>query len=253
MINPMSLVGRSVLVTGASGGIGQAVAILLSQLGARLVITGRNAEKLNKTRSTLQGTGHAIESFELEATHEIGDWLQDVARRHFTLDGLVHAAGTQLLAPLQTTDVSHLRDLLSINTEAGFALAKAFRHRKVYSGQKGSVVFVTSIMGEVGASGRAAYSLSKGAIHALTRSLAVELAPQKIRVNSVAPAAVRSEMFDSAAAVWSEEQLHAVEKLHPLGIGEPSDVANAVAFLLADSSRWITGTIMTVDGGYSAC
>jgi NAD(P)-dependent dehydrogenase (short-subunit alcohol dehydrogenase family) len=122
----------------------------------------------------------------------------------------------------------------------------------VYVGAKGSIVFISSIMGTVGSPGAAAYGSSKGALDAMARSLALELATKRIRVNCVAPAFVRTPMFERMAQRWSATQRSQVEALHPLGLGEPEDVAGAIAFLLSDAARWITGTVLTVDGGYTA-
>jgi NAD(P)-dependent dehydrogenase (short-subunit alcohol dehydrogenase family) len=116
----------------------------------------------------------------------------------------------------------------------------------------GSIVFISSVMASVGAPGAAAYSLSKAALHGLARSLALELAPVQIRVNCVAPGFVQTPMFDRMASSWDAEQRARVGADHPLGLGAPLDVAHSVAFLLADTARWITGTVLTVDGGYTA-
>lgn len=107
-------------------------------------------------------------------------------------------------------------------------------------------------MGIVGDKGNAAYAMTKGALNSVTRSLALELASKAIRVNSVAPAFVRTPMYAKTEQAWTPEQRAMVEALHPLGVGQPDDVANAVAFLLADTGRWITGSVLAVDGGYTA-
>jgi NAD(P)-dependent dehydrogenase (short-subunit alcohol dehydrogenase family) len=131
-------------------------------------------------------------------------------------------------------------------------LTRAFQDRRVYAGEHGAIVYISSIMGQVGAPGLAAYSLSKGALDAMARSLALELAPRNIRVNCVAPAMVLTPMFEAAARHWTSEQKAKAETSHPLGFGTPDDVANSVAFLLADTARWITGSVLVVDGGYTA-
>ncbi len=114
------------------------------------------------------------------------------------------------------------------------------------------MVFVSSVMALVGSPGSAAYSMSKAALHGLAKSLALELAPRRIRVNCVAPGYVNTPMYARLAGFWSPEERARVESDHPLGIGSPEDVAQAICFLLAPASRWITGCVLPVDGGYTA-
>jgi NAD(P)-dependent dehydrogenase (short-subunit alcohol dehydrogenase family) len=246
--NPMALENRRVLVTGATSGVGQAVAVLLSHLGATVVCAGRDQKRLEQTMACLAGGGHTQSSYDLGNLSGISDWLATLGPLH----GLVHAAGVQSVVPVRMLTPEKWRMVLLVNTEAALALAKAFLDRRVYAGEHGSIVFLSSVMGRVGTPGRVAYSLSKGALDGLTRSLALELAPRKIRVNCVAPAFVRTRMFDEMFKLWTDEQRAQVERLHPLGIGQPEDVAHAVAFLLADTGKWITGSVMVVDGGYTA-
>lgn len=250
--NPLDLSDRRILVTGASSGIGQAVAVLLSRLGAKVVCTGRNAERLQKTLVLLEGDGHSARPYDLKNIAEIPQWLESIVSSFGLLHGLVHAAGVQATLPIKLLTLEKWREVFLVNTEAALALAKGIQERKVYAGEKGSIVFISSVMGQVGVPGRVAYSLSKGALNGMTRSLALELAPKHIRVNCVAPAFVRTPMYDEMEKIWNDEQRLQIEALHPLGLGQPEDVAHAVAFLLADTGRWITGTIMVVDGGYTA-
>ena len=130
-------------------------------------------------------------------------------------------------------------------------LAKGFRQKGVHT-DSGSIVLMASVMGLVGAVGRSVYCSSKGAVVGLTKSLALELARDGLRVNCVAPAFVATSMFQEMKTQLGAEQIGAIESAHPLGIGEPRDVAHAIAFLLADTGRWITGTTLVVDGGYTA-
>lgn len=250
--NPMTLAGRRILVTGASAGIGQAIAVLLSRLGASVICAGRDADRLQQTLAALEGGGHTAQPFDLTAVAGIPKWLESVAAAHGALYGMVHSAGVQATLPLKLTKQEKWREIMQVNTEAALALAQAFPDRKVRGENEGAIVFISSVMGLVGAAGRTAYALSKSALHGLTRALVIELAPRRIRVNCVAPGAVRTAMYAEAEKNWTEEQRSQVERLHPLGLGQPEDVANAVAFLLSDAARWITGTILTVDGGYTA-
>lgn len=251
MINPMELSGRTILITGASSGIGRATSILLSQLGARLILAGRNKERLDQTALQLEGSDHSIEAFDLTDIDGISQWLKAVASRVGALDGLVHSAGVHITRPLRFLSDESVQEVMSINFGAGLALAKGLRQKGAYNAGA-SIVYLSSVMGLVGQPGVAAYAASKGAIVALTKSLAMELARDGIRVNCVAPAQVKTEMAEAMQESLSQEQIAVIEAMHPLGIGTPLDVAYAIAFLLADTGRWITGTTLVVDGGYTA-
>jgi NAD(P)-dependent dehydrogenase (short-subunit alcohol dehydrogenase family) len=250
--NPMDLCGRRILVTGASSGIGRATAALLSKLGAQLICIGRNRDRLQQSVASLTGAGHGMRIYDLNDLSGILPLMVSIAESFGPLHGLVHAAGLQDLTPLRMLKPEQWQCLFRANVESALMLTHAFQDRRVYAGSHGAIVYISSIMGQVGAPGRTAYSLSKGALDAMARSLALELAPKCIRVNCVAPAMVLTPIFEESARHWTAEQRAKIEASHPLGFGKPDDVANAVAFLLADTARWITGSILVVDGGYTA-
>lgn len=251
MMNPMNLTGRRILVTGASSGLGRETALCLSQLGAKVVIVGRNHQRLQATAALLEGDGHRVEPFDLQNVDGTPEWLKSLANFTGPMDGLVHSAGVQMTQPVQLWNSKDHDALMTANVSACLSLAKGFRQRGVY-GQGASLVFLASIAGIIGAPGISSYCASKGAVMALTRALSLEFVRQGIRVNCVAPGHVETEMAESLQKVLTSEQLAAIAAEHPLGIGRPRDVANAIAFLLADTGRWITGTTLVVDGGCTA-
>ncbi len=250
--NPMDLSGRRILVTGASSGIGRATAIMLSRLRAEVICCGRDEARLAETASLMTGDRHRMEAFDLDNIDQIDEWVKKLARSTGPLFGLVHAAGVQSSLPITRVTPKHVRTLLTTNVESALALARAFGSSEVCPGPDGSLVLVSSVLASVGTRGRSAYAATKGAMEGLTPSLALELAARKVRVNCVAPSFVRTPMLGEMERFWSEEQRADVERLHPLGIGEPEDVAHAIAFLLGPCGRWITGTVLVVDGGYLA-
>jgi NAD(P)-dependent dehydrogenase (short-subunit alcohol dehydrogenase family) len=164
---------------------------------------------------------------------------------------LVHCAGVLSQQPLRALDASKFEAVQRVNVTAAAMLAKGFR-QKGCCAPNSSIVLVSSVMGLVGQAGIPAYSTSKAAVAGLTRCLAMELARESIRVNCVAPGMVRTEMTEKFFEFVSDEYVKGIEALHPLGFGTARDVANAIAFLISDAARWITGSTLVVDGGYTA-
>jgi NAD(P)-dependent dehydrogenase (short-subunit alcohol dehydrogenase family) len=251
MMNPMDLTGKTILVTGASSGIGRETARLISQLGARVVLVGRNEDRLAETLRFLDGDGHSVQAFDLSSTDEIPSWLKTLSLSSGPLHGLVHSAGIIKLCPLRVLSSQTVEGVMRINVGAAVGLAKGFCQKGACA-PGGSIVFLSSVFGLTGQAGLSAYAASKGAIVALTRALAVELAGARIRVNCVAPGLVTTEMGQRQLGLLTPEQSAALETMHLLGFGSPHDVSCAIAFLLAETARWITGTVLVVDGGYTA-
>ena len=250
IVNPMDLSGRNILITGASSGIGRGTAILLSQLGARVILVARREDKLEETLTMMHGTDHRIEPFDLTNIDAIPNWMRTLVTPEQRLHGLVHGAGLMHIRSIREVDNDSLNEMMTINFNAAYSLTRGFRHRKVRA-DSSSIVLLASVSGLIGQAGNTAYSASKGALISVARALAMELAREQIRVNCVAPALVESDIVDHMAERLTPEQFQKVEDKHVLGLGKVQDVANAIAFLLADTGRWITGTTLVLDGGYT--
>jgi NAD(P)-dependent dehydrogenase (short-subunit alcohol dehydrogenase family) len=250
-MNPLQLDGKTILVTGASSGIGRETAILLSELGARVIANGRDPQRLEETLSQMKGEGHQSEIFDLNEAGRIPEWLRGIAERTGPLDGLVHSAGIQQTMAIQTLNPERIESVLRVNVTSAIMLVKAFR-QKGCAAPRASLVLISSAAGIVGRPGISVYSASKAALIGFVKSASLELAPVGMRLNCVAPGYVETEMIQKLRESLTDEQFASIERQHPLGIGQPRDVAGAAAYLLAETGRWITGTTLVVDGGYTA-
>lgn len=247
----LDFAGKRILITGASSGIGGEVARLLSKLGANLVLLGRDAERLQRVFQSLNGRGHGKYLFDLAAVDEIPAFLKKIGLEHGPLSGLFHAAGDVSIKPLGLLKSKYIDPIFDISVKAALLLTRGFCQRGVQHQGQASLVFMSSVAGLRGQAGMSIYSASKAAIDGAVRSLACELAPRGIRVNAIAAGAVQTVMHEKIVKDLSEEGITAYRQKHLLGFGDPEDIANAAAFLLSDASKWITGTTMIVDGGYS--
>ncbi len=243
--------GQRILVTGASSGIGRETCVLLSQLGAQLILVGRSEERLSETEKMLDGDGHVVELKDLSQADTIPAWMKQLAKANGPLNGVVHCAGIHGVSPVRFLNDQDFSHIMNVNVNTVAQLAKGFRQKAVRA-DAGSLVLIASVAGIVGQASGAAYSASKGAVCALARTIALEFAVENIRVNCIAPGIVKTEMTQAFQDKLSEEQFNDLCDEYPLGLGEPRDIANAIAFLLSDTARWITGTTLVVDGGYTA-
>jgi len=244
-----SLEGKTFLVSGATSGIGLETTRLLTAHGATVAACGRQVDRL----TTLSPERGQVVPFvcDLSKPETADDLVQAVVARVGPLDGLVHSAGVMDLRPLKVTEAADLERVFRINVESGILLAKAFR-KKPHRRTPASVVFVSSVMGLVGDVALTGYCASKGALIAAARALALELAPEGIRVNCVAPGQVRTPMWERTVESRGDAAVAASIARHPLGLGTPAQVAWPIVFLLSDAASWITGITLPVDGGDSA-
>jgi NAD(P)-dependent dehydrogenase (short-subunit alcohol dehydrogenase family) len=246
----LRLDGRRILVTGASGGIGRALAIEASRYGAVLVLTGRDSAALAQTARSLHGTGHEVLVANLGDLDQIPAVVRRSADLLGGLDALVHAAGIHSARPVKTLDADHVNAVLRTNAASALMLAKGFRDRRIPK-HSPSIVLVSSVVATVGEAGVSAYAASKGAISSLTRALAAELAREGIRVNCIEPGIVTTAMTAGIRSTVGDSAFASIEAAHPLGLGTPDDVANAILYLVSEASSWVTGTALVVDGGYT--
>lgn len=242
--NPFNLKDKTILVTGASSGIGQTTAIQCSKMGAKVIITARNEVRLKKTLSQLEGDGHEMIMSELTNKEE----LEALVGKAHDLDGVVLCAGRAMTSPFMFNTRDKYDDVFNINYFAPVELLRLLLKKKKIN-KNASIVFVSSIGGVMGYSlGNSIYGATKASIHSTMKFCAKELAPKGIRVNSVNPGMVNTPLIGGGSI--SEEQYKADMERYPLKrYGEPEDIANGIIYLLSNASSWVTGHALVIDGG----
>ncbi len=240
------LTDKTILITGASSGIGKAAAILASQMGAHVIIHGRDLEKLQHTLSQLKPSEkHQIIQVDLSKTDE----LMDFVKKCPAVDGVVHCAGIVKPVPAKFIQPKHIEEMFSINYNA-VVLINSYLLQQKKINNEASIVLISTISTQHSYFGGALYISSKGALEAYSRSLGLEVVSKKIRVNTLSPAMVRTEIYENTLkSTLNEEHALKYASTYPLGIGEPIDIANSIVFLLSNASKWITGTVIKMDGG----
>jgi NAD(P)-dependent dehydrogenase (short-subunit alcohol dehydrogenase family) len=239
----LDLKGKTILVTGASSGIGACLAKFCDELGANVILNARSKNKLTTIASGLKNEAKVITG---DLTNETE--LQNLISELPALDGFVHCAGKIQPFPIKFIKQKHIDEIFSINLNSAILLSSGLLKSKKLN-QGASVVFISSISAEFPYMGGSLYSASKSALESFARSFALENAPMKIRSNVVSPALVKTEIFEQTKSAYDETDFEKFISQYPLGVGEPQDVANTIAFLLSDLSKWITGTTIRMDGG----
>lgn len=242
--NPFSLEGKTILVTGASSGIGRATAVECSKLGANVIISARDEKRLEKTKEMMVNGNHQIIPLDLSSNDSLEDFVTGLPK----LDGVVLNAGFTSIAPLSFIKEENLKAIFQVNTIAPILLMKNLIKKKRIN-KDSSIVFTSSLAG-LGCTtvGNSMYTASKGAISSFVKCAALELAPKNIRVNAVCPGMVDTGILSKG--LISEEQLKADSANYPLGrYGRPEEIAYAIIYLLSDAASWSTGTNLVIDGG----
>jgi NAD(P)-dependent dehydrogenase (short-subunit alcohol dehydrogenase family) len=251
--NPFSLENKLIIVTGASSGIGRQCAVSISKMGASVVLFGRNQERLDETLGLMENKKkHLVFAIDLLDYEKIAEAVKDLVAQKGMINGLINCAGISTTIPLNALSTQKQELFFRTNVIGAINLTKQVVRSSSFSEEGGSIIFISSVMGVVGENAKTLYSMTKGALIAAVKSMSIELARKKIRVNAVSPGVVISPMSEHAVYSKDEESLNMIRQLHPLGLGEPEDVAGACIYLLSDASRWVTGTNFIVDGGYTA-
>ena len=241
--NPFSLESKTILVTGASSGIGRGIAILCSRMGANVIINGRNINNLTKTISLMDVGDHKILVGDLTLSKESDIIVEKLPK----IDGVVHCAGIGHRILCKYISEEDVDNVININFKAPVLLQTALLQKKKIN-KAASIVFITSIASDSPSYGNALYSASKGALISYANCLGIELAPRDIRVNCVSPAMVMTDLILKDGI--TEEQLQEDEQHYPLKrYGQPKDIAPLVVYLLSDTSSWMTGSNLKITGG----
>lgn len=241
--------GKKVLVTGAAGGMGQAVCALLASRGAQVVLLDLNEEQLSDACQKLDGNGHCYYVCNLAQIENIEGLIGQITQEQGPVDGFVHCAGIANVRPLKMSKYSYMLDVMNVNYFSFVEIVRCITKRKAFNPGL-SIVGICSIGAFYGAPTKTAYSSSKAAMYAAVKCMAVELADKGVRANVVAPGSTRTNMMEQAEeySAGTDSYKQKLSRQY-LGICEPEDIANSIAFLLSDKARMITGTCLTVDGG----
>lgn len=242
--NPFSLEGKTILVTGASSGIGRAVAIACARMGATVVLNGRNRERLAATAAEIGSDRTVIAAGDLTDSEQLQQMMADTP----TLDGVVHCAGIWHNALCKQITAADVDSVMGVNFRAPVLLqTELLKQKRLNKGA--SIVFITSIASESPAVGNAVYSASKGALVSYANCLMKELAPRRIRVNCISPAMVWTDLVYHGGV--TEEELREDEQTYPLKrYGTPDDVAHLAVYMLSDAASWMTGSVVKITGGF---
>ena len=242
--------GKKILVTGATSGIGKNTALMLNKLGAKLILIGRDNDKLNEVKNDL-GNSHSYFCCDLSEEDKILDVFNNLSNNFLPIDGVFHSSGNIVIKSLKITRTKDLYKMISTTASVAICLGKAAMNSKFFK-ENSSILFMSSVSSICGNEGLSAYAASKGAIDSLVKTMSVELSKRKIRINSLVAGAVETPLHKNLIKNLSNEGIENYRKKHLLGFGTETDITDLAIFILSDGSRWITGSNLIIDGGYSA-
>lgn len=242
-MNKFKLDNRTILITGASSGIGRACAVEASAMGASCILVGRNKLELQKTKDLCVNKSLVIVA-NLTDESEIKKIVSEIPQ----IDGLVHCAGIISPRPIKFLKSENIKEVFDINFNAPVLLTSSLLQGNKIANEA-SIVFISSISSQFPYFGGSVYVSSKAALEAFSKTLAIEVASKKIRSNVLLPGLVKTQMLEKTKQAAGDENFALYESKYPLGFGQPDDVANAVCFLLSYEAKWITGSELKMDGG----
>lgn len=242
--------GKTILVAGASSGIGAATAEYLADCGCKLILVARRLDKLNEVKDRLSGNGHSTYSYDFSDLNNINALINKIVEENGQLDGFVFSVGQTSNRPLKTVKPDYMIELMTINTLSFIELARCCTNKKYSNPNSFSTVAVSSVSSKVGNQAKTAYCATKGAIDASIRCMAKEFHSRNMRFNTVNPGWVKTDIYETIVeAAGDSDDFHETLKKQYMGIIDPRDVAKTIAFLLSDSSHFITGQNIPIEGG----
>jgi NAD(P)-dependent dehydrogenase (short-subunit alcohol dehydrogenase family) len=250
MINPMELTGKQILVADAASEIGQAIVAQLSKLGASVVMIDNSEEQLLETRKNTENNNVSFYAFDIYENTEIETHLKQITKESGVFDGFVYCAGIGGVRPLSFTKYSFIHEMMNANLYSFIEMVRCITKKNCFV-QGGSIVTISSVSSIKGLKSKTAYCASKAALDASVRCMAAELSDKKIRVNSILKGWVDSDMKKDFIKSNMELSENDDFKRQLLGVTDPVELANTVAFLLSDATKTITGTSLLLDGGYT--
>lgn len=249
MNNPFSLENKTILITGASSGIGRQCAIDCNKMGAKIILVGRNKKRLEEVCNELHGNNSTY-VFDLNNLEKIKEFITSIVKENGAISGFIHAAGIEKTLPIKLLTHNDYLELYKVNSLSAFEIIRQLYSRKNFN-DYGHIVLISSITSIIGRGGLSAYSASKGAIISAVRPIALEMAKRNICVNCISPGTVLTPMMQNFLSSLTTEEYNKRIDGFPLGLGKTTDISLLAIYLLSDASRWVTGQNFIIDGGYT--
>ena len=250
--NPFTLEGKVIVISGAASGIARQCAVSCSKMGAKLILLDMNEDGLKETMTMVDRPDeHYMACVNLLDYERVSQVVKEGVEKAGKITGVLNCAGISTTNLFKLTKPEELDKFFKVNVYTGYFLTQECTKMGNFSKEGGSVVFFSSVAGSFGEVGKATYGMTKASLLNLAKHLACEFSRKKIRVNSISPGAIETPINMNLPHMKDPEKRAALEAQHLLGLGETTDIANACVYLLSDASRWVTGTNLFVDGGFS--